>query len=143
MKLVLFGGESNTWHFFRKLFTSSGHQLEWRKWGEQPDYQLSEYDMLLIAGYPESCEDLTNLVCLAREIKQRSPHVPIVVLSHIDVTKSNIRHASPSCGVTKSPGGVLHVHCRLRDLAWNETEAVLLDALRRQPFEPVIFEYQE
>jgi hypothetical protein len=99
--------------------------------------------MLLIAGYPESCEDLTNLVCLAREIKQRSPHVPIVVLSHIDVTKSNIRHASPSCGVTKSPGGVLHVHCRLRDLAWNETEAVLLDALRRQPFEPVIFEYQE
>jgi hypothetical protein len=34
------------------------------------------------------------------------------------------------------------MHCRLKELAWRESEALLHETLEREPQEPVTFEYR-
>lgn len=146
MKLLLIGGSSRTRQALKKLLGRSGHQLEWCGGeGDTPDPNPRNFDMVLVDGGCGDCHETQQLLDMAQRVRDRAPSLPILVLSLLDAkpgARCGGKRPDHSCGITQSPDGVWHMRCRLKDLAWNETVALLRDRVERPAFEPVTFEYQ-
>lgn len=139
MKLLILGSTTATRDILKRLIGTSRHKLEWHRCDEDSNPALREYDMVLVDGSGMDCTASARLLDNVQRIRNRYPQIPVVVLSPMDGTACN---ASRSCGINHSADGVTHMRCRLRELAWNETAALLSDALNRPLHEPITFEYQ-
>lgn len=139
MKLLILGSTASTRDILKQLVGASRHKLEWHRCDEDSSLALRGYDMVLVDGSGVDCTASARLLDNVQRIRNRCPQIPVVVLSPMDGTACN---ASRSCGIDRSSDGVSHMRCRLRELAWNETAALLRDALDRPLREPITFEYQ-
>lgn len=139
MKLLILGGTASTRDILKQLIGASRHKLEWHRCEEDSDLALRGYDMVLVDGSGVDCMASARLLDKVQRIRTRSPQIPVVVLSPMEGAACS---ATRSCGITRSPDGGSHMRCRLRELAWNETAALLRDALDRPLREPITFEYQ-
>lgn len=139
MKLLLLGGTRAASDMLEKLLGKSRHQLVWRQHIDDLWPDSSDCDMVLVDGAAADCATIDQLLDQLRRIRNRSPRMPILVLSAVtDVAQT----AGQSCGITRSADGASHMRCRLRELAWNETAALLRETLERPALEPIVFEYQ-
>lgn len=139
MKLLLLGGTNDTGDTLKKLIGKSRHQLLQRQDFDDLWPDASDCDMVLVDGAAADCATIDRLLDQLRRIRNRSPHIPILVLSAVtDVAQT----AGKSCGITRGADGVAHMRCRLRELAWNETAALVRESLETPALEPIVFEYQ-
>ena len=144
MKVLMFGGTRRTRGALKNLMGKSGHELQfWESEGDAGP-NLDEYNLVVVDGSSGESADRARLLdILVREIRVRSPQIPIVVMSFIDGASANRESLSGySCGIDRSHDGVWHLRCRLKQLAWNECHALLEDAMEREEADPVTFEYQ-
>jgi len=139
MKLLVLGSTTATRDVLKQLIGASRHKLEWHRCDDDSHLELRGYDMVLVDGALTDCEANARLLDKVQRIRSRSPHTPIVVLSPMGGAACS---AGQSCGITRSADGVSEMRCRLKELAWNETAALLRDALDRPLREPITFEYQ-
>lgn len=140
MKLLILGSTTSTRDILKQLIGTSRHKLEWHSGDEDSYMELRGYDMVLVDGSLADCVASARLLDKVQRIRNRSPQIPILVLSPMD---GAAHHAvGHSCGITRSADGVSQMRCRLKELAWNETAALLRDALDRPLREPITFEYQ-
>jgi len=145
MRLLMLGGTKTTQGLVRQLLGKSGHDLVCRESAEDCELSLKSYDMLLVDSAPGDCEATARLVDMVQLAKIRYPALRVLVLSRIGEQSAHHSCQTPSpqsCGVSESHDGVWQVRCRLKELAWSETAALLEDAIRRPAMEPVVFEYQ-
>ncbi len=145
MKLLMLGGTATTQGLVRQLLGRSAHEMEWRESAEDCECNLKNYDMLLVDSTPGDCAATARLVDMVQLAQLRHPDLKILVLSRIGEPSAHHACHTPaphSCGVSESDEGVWQVRCRLKELAWSETAALLEDAIRRPAMEPVVFEYQ-
>jgi CheY-like chemotaxis protein len=141
MKLILFGDANQPRKAFRQLLGDTGHGLECHSLHEVQTCDLKTCDMVLLDGNARDCAAQRRLLEAAQDLRRIAPRVPIMILSAFDpaADRAAARHG---CGVTASGDGKWHMHCRLKELAWRESEALLHDTLEREPLEPVTFEYR-
>lgn len=139
MKLLILGSTASTRDILKQLIGASRHKLEWHRCDEDSDLTLQGYDIVLVDGSGVDCKASARLLDHIQRIRNRSPRIPVMVLSPVDETGCT---AKSSCGISRSADGVSHMRCRLKELAWNETAALLRDALNRPLQEPITFEYQ-
>ena len=125
----------------RELLGDTGHCLECRTLDEVQTCDLKTCDMVLLDGNARGCAAQHRLLEAAQGLRRKAPRVPIMILSAFDPAASRTA-AQHGCGVTASGDGTWHLHCRLKELAWRESEALLHETLEREPLEPVTFEYR-
>lgn len=144
MKVLMFGGTHHTREILRNLMGKSGHELQFWEKEAHAGPSLDKYHMVVVDGSSgESADRVRLLDILVREIRLQSSRIPIVVMSFIDGAAADRESLSGYfCGIDRPQGGVWHLRCRLKQLAWNECHALLQDAMGRQDIEPVTFEYQ-
>ncbi|MBI2311237.1 MAG: hypothetical protein HYU77_01880 [Betaproteobacteria bacterium] len=145
MKLLLLGGGPGTRRALKDLIGPAGHELEWRRGPEDWNRHLEGYDLLIVDSALGDCALTARLMDAVQAARARRPDLPVLAVTSLsDAMASGHPHgrAPTGCGVTRSADGVWQVRCRLKELAWHETVAVLRDAVDRQPTEPVTFEYQ-
>lgn len=139
MKLLLLGGTGGAGDMLEKLIGKSRHQLLQRQDFDDLWPDAADCDMVLVDGAAADCATIDRLLDQLRRIRNRSPRMPILVLSPVaEVTQT----AGKSCGITRGADGAAHMRCRLRELAWNDTAALLRETLERPALEPIVFEYQ-
>ena len=139
MKLLILGSTATTRALLKQLFGVARHKLEWHRCDEDSNLALRGYDMVLVDGSEADCVASARLLDKVQRIRNRSPRTPVLVLSPVNETAHT---PNPACGVSRTADGATHVRCRLKELAWNETAALLSDALNRPLHEPITFEYQ-
>ena len=125
----------------RELLRDTGHRVECRALDEVQTCNLKTCDMVLLDGNARGCAAQHRLHEAAQNLRRKAPRVPIMILSAFDPADSRTA-ARHGCGVTASGDGKWHLHCRLQELAWRENEALLHEALEREPLEPMTFEYR-
>jgi hypothetical protein len=144
MRVLLFNGAGKP-AIFRKalqqLLGDSAHCLESHALDEVQTCDLKTCDMVLLDGNVRGCAAQHRLLEAAQDLRSKAPRVPIMILSAFNPTASRTveRHG---CGVTASGDGSWNLHCRLKELAWRESEALLYETLEREPLEPMTFEYR-
>lgn len=144
MRVVLFaeaGKPRIRLRALQQLLGDTGHCVEHRTLDEVQICNLKICDMVLLDGNVRGCEAQHRLLDAAQYLRSKAPRVPIVILSAFDPTTSRTA-AGQSCGVTASGDGTWRLHCRLKERAWRESEALLHEALEREPLEPMTFEYR-
>lgn len=138
MKLLILGNTSFTRDILKHLVGTSRHKLDWHRCDGDSNLESREYDMVLVDGTGLDCTDSAHLLDKVQRIRACTPGIPVLVMSPVNGT---IR-APSSCGITHSADGGSRMRCRLKELAWDETAALLRDALDRPLHEPITFEYQ-
>jgi DNA-binding transcriptional LysR family regulator len=125
----------------QELLEVCGNYMEYRTLDEVHSCDLNAYDIVLLDGRAHGNAAQDRLFEAAQNLRHKAPRVPIVMLSMFDpaVSRNAARHG---CGVAAGGDGNWHMHCRLKELAWNENQALLHDALEREPLEPTTFEYR-
>jgi DNA-binding NarL/FixJ family response regulator len=141
MKLILFAQANQPRKAFQQLLGDSGHCLECYSLDEVQTCDLKTCDMVLLDGNARGCAAQHRLLEAAQDLRSKAPRVPIMILSAFDSAASR-KAAWQGCGVTASGDGSWHLHCRLKELAWRESEALLHETLEREPLEPITFEYR-
>ena len=141
MKLILFADADSSRETLQKLFKKIRHSLECRELDEVASSDLEACDVVLLDGSARGCAAQTRLLKVAHELRCRAPRMPILILSSFDAGASEPA-SHRGCGVTISSDVMWQVHCRLKELAWGETGALLREALTRDAPEPVVFEYR-
>lgn len=141
MRLMLLAEPGPPRKALRKLLGGAGHRLECRTFTEVATCDLEACDMVLMDGNARGCAAQARLLEAAREIHGRIPRTPILILSSLD-TVAGGPGARGGCGIKASGDGAWKMHCRLKELAWSETEALLRESLTRDTPEPVVFEYR-
>lgn len=122
------------------LLGDAGHCVECRTLDEVQTCDLKTCDMVLLDGNARGDAAQQRLLEAAQDLRSKAPRVPIIIVSAFDPAASRpVRHG---CGVTASGDGKWNMHCRLKELAWRENEALLHDTLEREPLEPMTFEYR-
>lgn len=139
MKLLILGSTESTRDMLKQLIGASRHKLEWHRCDDDFNPSMREYDMVLVDGAKADCLATARLLDSVQRIQHRSPRTPVLVLSPVDEA---VHTSRSSCGISRTVDGATHMHCRLKELAWNETAALLSDALNRPLHEPITFEYQ-
>ncbi len=139
MKLLLLGGTCDAGDMLEKLIGKSRHQLVRRRDIDDLWPDAGDCDMVLVDGAAADCATIDRLLDQLRRIRNRSPRMPILVLTAVAEVAQT---AGNSCGITRGADGVSHMRCRLRELAWNETAALVRETLERPALEPIVFEYQ-
>ena len=125
----------------RDLLRESWHRVECRALDEIQTCDVKTFDMVLLDGNARGCAAQHRLLEAAQDLRRKAPRVPIMILSAFDPAEARIG-ARRGCGVTASGDGKWRMHCRLKELAWRESEALLHEALEREPLEPMTFEYR-
>jgi hypothetical protein len=141
MKLILFGDTNRPRKALQQLLGETGHCLERRSLDEVRECDLKGCDMVLLDGGARGCAAQHRLLEAAQDLRSKAPRLPIMILSAFDPAagRAGARHG---CGITASGDGKWHLNCRLKELAWRESEALLHEALEREPLEPMTFEYR-
>ena len=141
MKLILFADAGPPRKTLQRLLRKTGHCLECRALDEAAACDLEACDMVLLDGDARGCAAQTRLLEVAHELRRRVPRTRILILSSFDAGTGQpaVRRR---CRVTTLGDGTWHMHCRLKELAWSETEALLRDTLTHDAPEPVVFEYR-
>lgn len=141
MKMILFAEAGKPRKTFESLLGDTGHCLECHSLDEVHECDLQTCDMVLLDGSVRGCAEQHRLIEAAQELRSMAPRVPIMILSAFDPSAARLA-ARRGCGVTASGDGEWHMHCRLKELAWHDNEALLRETLEREPLEPVTFEYR-
>jgi hypothetical protein len=141
MRLILFADAGAPRKTLHKLFLDTEHRLQWYSLDEAATCDLEACDMVLLDGSGRGCAAQERLLKAAQVLRSRLQRKPVLIFSEFDSDAAR-SVASPGCRVTGSGDGAWHVHCRLKELAWGETEALLRDALTHDAPEPVVFEYR-
>jgi len=144
MRVVLFSGARRSGippKALQELLGDSGHRVECRKLDEVQACDLKTGDMVLLDGNTRGCAAQHRLFEAAQYLRRKAPRVPIMIVSAFDPAAGR-RAARHGCGITASGDGKLNLYCRLTELAWRESEALLRETLEREPLEPVTFEYR-
>ena len=123
-----------------ELLENSGHRVERRTRDEVQTCDLKTCDMVLLDGDARGCKAQGRLLEAAQDLRRKAPRVTIMILSAFDPAAS--RNGQDGCGVSVSGDGTWHMRCRLKELAWRESEALLHETLEREPQEPMTFEYR-
>jgi hypothetical protein len=144
MRVLLFNGAgkpSISRKALQQLLGDTGNCLECHALDEVQTCDLKTCDMVLLDGNVRGCAAQHRLLEAAQDLRSKAPRVPIMILSAFDPTASRAaeRHG---CGVTASANGTWNLHCRLKELAWRESEALLYEPLEHEPLEPMPFEYR-
>ena len=143
MKLILFvesGTRGISPKALQELLGDTGHCVEYRTLDEVHTSDLKTCNMVLLDGNARGCAAQQRLLEVAQYLRSKAPRVPIIILSAFDPAAS--RTPLHGCGVTASGDGKWNMHCRLKELAWRESDALLHDTLEREPLEPMTFEYR-
>lgn len=127
---------AGTKRMLQKLAADGAVEIEWRDPDDELVRPAARCEAVLIDGSAARLEHAASLLESVAHLRRRMPKLPVLVLSKFGAARSG-----SGCGVTRRDG-LLHAHCRLRSLAWQEAEALLADALQRESMEPVTFEYQ-
>ena len=145
MNILLVGERQDTRQILKLLLEKSKHKLERKTLDSFPEPDLEAYDMVLVDGAVQDCTQQVNLVQWIREARRRYPHLPVAVMNnvgpHVDSEGEPSCGGLNTCGVFESGNGVLNMRCRLREIAWGETAALMRDDYERPLLEPVTFEY--
>lgn len=144
MRVVLFTAASKLGVLpkaLQELLGKSGHCLEYRALGEVQTCDLKFFDMVLLDGNSRSSAAQDCLMEAAQYLRCAIPRIPIVVLSAFDST-AGLGGTLHGCRVTAAGKGGWNMHCRLKELAWRESEALLHDIFEHEPLQPVSFEYR-
>lgn len=144
MNILLLGAEPGARQIMSQILEKTRHRLVQRTWEDMPEPELEHYDMVLVDGNVCDCEQQARLLQWVREARARYPHLPVAALNSLgNAATGHIRpdKATHSCGVSESANGITQSHCRLKELALDETAALLRDACERPLLEPVVFEY--
>jgi CheY-like chemotaxis protein len=141
MKLILFAEANHPRKALQQLLGDTGHRVECHSLDEVQTCDLKTCDMVLLDGNARGCAAQHRLLEAAQDLRSKAPRVPIMVLSAFDPAAGRTA-AGHGCGLTASGDGKWHMHCRLKELAWRESEALLHETLEREPLEPVTFEYR-
>lgn len=144
MRVVLFTGAGKPGiprKALQELLGDSGHRVECRTLDEVQSCDLKTCYMVLLDGDARGCAAQHRLVEAAQDLRRKAPRVPIMILSAFDPAAGRTA-ARRGCGVTASGDGKMHLHCRLKEVAWRESDALLHETLEREPLEPVTFEYR-
>ena len=141
MKLILFADANRPRKALQQLLGETGHFLERRSLDEVRECVLKSCDMALLDGAARGCAAQHRLLEAAQDLRNKAPRLPIMILSAFDPAagRAAARHG---CGVTASDDGKWHLHCQLKELALRQSEALLHEALEREPLEPMTFEYR-
>lgn len=139
MKLLLLGEAGGAGDMLEKLIGKSRHQLLRCQDLDDLWPDAGDCDMVLVDGAAADCATIDRLLDQLRRVRNRSPRMPILVLSPVAEVAQT---AGKSCGITRGTDGAAHMRCRLRELAWNETAALLRETLERPAMEPDVFIYQ-
>lgn len=144
MRLLLLGGSSPTRAALKNLLGKSGHRLQWHRLEHGAlDADPRDFDLVLVDGGSGECQETAQLLDIAHHIGKKAPELPILVLHLLEPMPHGCgKQSGHSCGISKSADGVWHMRCRLKELAWNETAALIRDRLERAPEEPVTFEFK-
>ena len=145
MNILLVGEKQDTRQILKLLLEKSKHKLERKTLDSFPEPDLEDYDMVVVDGEVQDCNQQVNLVQWIREARRRYPHLPVAVMNNIgpDVGSEGDLPCGGlnTCGVFESSNGVLNMRCRLREIALGETAALMREDCERPLFEPVTFEY--
>jgi CheY-like chemotaxis protein len=144
MRVVLFaeaGKPGIPPRVLQELLEDSGHRVERRTLDEVQTCDLKTCDVVLLDGNAPGCAAQQRLLEAAQDLRRKAPRMTIMILSAFDPAASRTA-ARHGCGVTASGDGTWHMHCRLKELAWRESEALLHETLEREPLEPMTFEYR-
>lgn len=139
MKLLLLGEAGGAGDMLEKLLGKPRHRLVRHQDIDDLWPDAGDCDMVLVDGAAAECATIDRLLEQLRRIRIRSPRIPILVLSAVAEVAQT---AGNSCGITRGADGASHMRCRLRELAWNETAALVRETLERPALEPIVFEYQ-
>lgn len=145
MNILLLGETLGARRILSKILEKTRHRLIHKAWEAMPEPDLEQYDMVLVDGNVCDCTQQARLLEWVREAKIRYPNLPVAALNYLgspalDGMRKSYT-ASHSCGISESANGITQSHCRLKELALNETAALLRDACERPVLEPIVFEY--
>lgn len=136
MRLLVVAAAAGTRRMLQKLAADGTVEIDWCDADDDLVRPASLCEAVLIDGSAARLDAPGPLLESVAHLRRRMPKLPVLVLSRFGAARSGA-----GCGVTRRDG-MLHAHCRLRSLAWQEAEALLADALQRESMEPVTFEYQ-
>lgn len=145
MKIALLGDTDRRDGPLRALLRGSRHQVRWATLADSAACDFHDCALVLLEATNDDPTTQERLVAAAHAVRARSPGTPVLVVSAFESAtrrpaQANARHRA--CQVTACGDGVWRVRCRLHELAWAETEALIREALERETKEPVVFEYR-
>jgi hypothetical protein len=140
MRLILFADVGSSRKTVQELLARSEHRLECRTLDEAATCDLDACDMVLLDGNGRGCAAQDRLLRAAHELRRKLPRAPILIFSSFDAEA--VQSARGGCRISTSDDGIWRMHCRLKELAWSETMALVRDALNHDAPEPVLFEYR-
>lgn len=141
MRLILLADPGPPRRALQKLLGGTGHRLECHALDELAACDFATCDMVLMDGNARGCAAQARLLDAAQQLRWRTPRTPILILSSLEAVTGS-PGTRGACGITASGNGAWKMHCRLKELAWSETEALLRETLSRDQPEPVVFEYR-
>jgi hypothetical protein len=145
MKIALLGDADHRRGPLRALLEGSRHRVEWTALADCAAADLRGCGLVLLDATNDDAAAQERLVAAAHEVRARAAGAPVLVVSAFE---SGRRHAvrrlerHRDCQLTACGDGVWRMRCRLQELAWAETEALIREALEREADEPVEFEYR-
>jgi len=126
----------------RKLLAGAPHEVGTLRLDAGAALMRGDWDMVVLDADARDASAQARLLDAAQASRRNAPHTPIVVMSSFEPGTGVRRDGREGCALTECGGGVWEVRCRLKQLAWRETEALLREAIERDVLEPVAFEYQ-
>jgi hypothetical protein len=142
MNLLLLGHGARPRRLLKKLLGDAGHAVDWLACEDLDCADPSRYDLVIVDGEVAEGRAQAELVEMLDLMRARNRRVPIAVLSWVDADGAHGSCRGSVCGLHQGPGGRRESRCRLRELAFSETAALLRHVAESDPLEPVTFVYQ-
>jgi hypothetical protein len=145
MKIALLGDADHRDGPLRTLLKGSEHRVRWTALEDSAAADFRGCGLVLLDASNDDPAAQERLVSAAHAIRARAPGVTVLVVSAFEsgkVRQGRGRERQGNCQLAACGDGVWRVRCRLHELAWAETEALIREALERETNEPVVFEYR-
>jgi len=136
VKLLVVAAAPGTRRMLQRFASEGAVEIDWRDADDDLARAARRCEAVIIDGSAARPDRAGPLLESVAQLRRRMPKLPVLVLSELSAAR-----AGSGCGLIHRDG-VLHSHCRLRSLAWQEAEALLAEALQREAGDPVTFEYR-
>ncbi len=142
MKLLLVTDSCDARTPLRRLLDRSGHTLRCHSAADVVALQLERFDLVLIDGDAGGCRAEDRLGQSVRQMRERCPHLPLMLVSRVNADNDAGGEEGGSCGIVATADRVWHLNCRLRRLACAETGGLLRPPGQDRTHDAITFEYQ-